>query len=278
MTEQPMTEQPAEWLTVSQAAALVGVSEKTLRKRIARGDIVAERVTLPAGGWAWRVDANRLESVGNFYPREGSVREFVGNVTERDGSESESVTVENSQNIPTAPTDIPTASTRTDLARVQGYVARDMELVVGRAVEQAISKVTAPLLNQIAVQTEEIAALRTAHETLSGRIEAESAAHSLLMDELREARKDRADLRAELAKLTEAQQDHQEPPAATSEATQTDIEGALDKAVVPYLKQVQAVSAEVDRVNEENERLKKELLEKHFHKGPRLPWWKFWQW
>ncbi len=81
-----------EWLTVSQAAALVGVSEKTLRKRIAKGEIKAEKVKLSAGGWAWRVEASRLEAHGieteavgsrggSFQPREGSLNELeaVGN-------------------------------------------------------------------------------------------------------------------------------------------------------------------------------------------------------
>ena len=96
------------WLTVAQAAAQLGVSEKTVRKRIANGGVKAEHVTLPAGGWAWRVDASRLEAVG-------SVREAVGR---REGSVTEhleAVTVEKAsvrENVPTASnraTELPTA-------------------------------------------------------------------------------------------------------------------------------------------------------------------------
>jgi Fic family protein len=54
-----------EFLTVSQYAALIGVSEKTARKRITRGDVKAERAALPGGGWSWRVYPERLEAVGN---------------------------------------------------------------------------------------------------------------------------------------------------------------------------------------------------------------------
>jgi hypothetical protein len=55
----------SDYLTVSQYAALIGVSEKTARKRITRGDVKAERVALPGGGWSWHVYPERLEAVGN---------------------------------------------------------------------------------------------------------------------------------------------------------------------------------------------------------------------
>jgi hypothetical protein len=54
-----------EYLTVSQYAALIGVSEKTARKRITRGDVKAERVPMASGGSAWHVFPDRLEAVGN---------------------------------------------------------------------------------------------------------------------------------------------------------------------------------------------------------------------
>lgn len=74
-----------EWLSVSQAAARAGVSEKTLRKRIAKGEVTAERETLPTGGWAWRVDANHLETSNRFQPREGSAKERLEGVAEAAG-------------------------------------------------------------------------------------------------------------------------------------------------------------------------------------------------
>lgn len=52
------------WLSVTEAAARVGVSEKTLRKRIAAGTVEAGKVQLEGGGWKWQVLAERLETVG----------------------------------------------------------------------------------------------------------------------------------------------------------------------------------------------------------------------
>lgn len=72
----------SEWLTVGQAAAIIGVSEKTLRKRIAGGEVAAERQKLSAGGWAWRVDGTRLEGAtegsNRFQPRDGKSFEHDG--------------------------------------------------------------------------------------------------------------------------------------------------------------------------------------------------------
>jgi hypothetical protein len=44
-----------EYLTINQAAARLGISERTLRKRISKGEIKAEKEPLEAGGMAWRV-------------------------------------------------------------------------------------------------------------------------------------------------------------------------------------------------------------------------------
>ena len=97
---------PGEWLTVTEAAARLGVSEKTLRKRIKSGQIEAQKVTLPAGGVAWRVTADalngavgplpRLEAVGRTIEgtgilaseREGGVKEAKNTALEANGTES----------------------------------------------------------------------------------------------------------------------------------------------------------------------------------------------
>jgi excisionase family DNA binding protein len=51
-----MSEQAGgDWLTVSQAAAALRVSEKTLLRRIRRGEIEAAKEPLAGGGTAWRV-------------------------------------------------------------------------------------------------------------------------------------------------------------------------------------------------------------------------------
>lgn len=90
------------WLSVTEAAALSGVSEKTLRKRIAKGEVTAERETLSTGGWAWRVDANRLETSNRFQPREGSAKERLEGVAEAPGSTTEGVRELLRPDVPTA--------------------------------------------------------------------------------------------------------------------------------------------------------------------------------
>ena len=64
-------------MTVSQAAAVEGVSEKTLRKRITSGKVTAKRVELDAGGWAWRVAPDSLEGSNRFQPVRTDRREVV---------------------------------------------------------------------------------------------------------------------------------------------------------------------------------------------------------
>jgi hypothetical protein len=53
-----------EPLAINQAAARLGISERTLRKRISKGEIKAEKEPLEAGGVAWRVwlDSSTPES------------------------------------------------------------------------------------------------------------------------------------------------------------------------------------------------------------------------
>jgi chromosome segregation ATPase len=183
-----------------------------------------------------------------------------------------------------------------DLARVQGYVMRDLEILIGHTIEQAVSNATAPLLAKIEAQTAQfeqlIAAQRAAQAdqaaaqasyaeaqaSLAGRIEAQAIAQRLLMDALQQLRKDRAPetagialLSAEITHLKEAQQ---KPP----EATQREIQAAMDEvfktSLRPYIKQVQSVAAAVDKVRAENEHLKAELeLAQH----QRRPWWKLWR-
>jgi excisionase family DNA binding protein len=53
-----MSEPQNDYLTVSQAAARLGVSERTLLKRIKGGEIEAEKRPVKGGGMAWRVLLN----------------------------------------------------------------------------------------------------------------------------------------------------------------------------------------------------------------------------
>jgi excisionase family DNA binding protein len=53
-----------EYLTVSQAAARLGISERTLRKRIKSGEVEAEKRPLDGGGVAWHVHLS-IERAGS---------------------------------------------------------------------------------------------------------------------------------------------------------------------------------------------------------------------
>jgi hypothetical protein len=175
--------------------------------------------------------------------------------------------------------------TAIDLARVQVYILRNLELMIGHTIEQAISNATAPLLERIEAQTAQIEQLTAAQRaaqaaqaaaqtsyaeaqaSLAGRIEAQAVAQRLLMDALQQLRRDHAPETAGAAILSAE-------VIQLKEATQRAVEEAFTKGVLPYLKRVREVSQEVHRVEGENKRLKTELETlQHQHR----PWWKFWQ-
>jgi hypothetical protein len=74
---------PDEWLTLAKAAAERGLSEKTLRKRIAAGLVTGQKVPLEGGGMAWRVQPmGGCESSAPVItePRAGTVPEVKSTV------------------------------------------------------------------------------------------------------------------------------------------------------------------------------------------------------
>jgi hypothetical protein len=174
-----------------------------------------------------------------------------------------------------------------DLARVQGYVMRDLELVIGHTIERAVSNATAPLLARIEAQAAQIeqltiaqratqeaqeaaqASYAEAQASLAGRIEGQAVAQRLLMDTLQQLRKDRAPETAGIALLNAE-------VVQFKEATHRSVEEAFTKAVLPYLKQVRKVSQEVHRVEGENERLRTELEAAQRKVQQRRSWWRFW--
>lgn len=54
-----MSEPQRDYLTVSQAAARLGISERTLRKRIKAGEVEAEKRAIDGGGVAWHVQLSQ---------------------------------------------------------------------------------------------------------------------------------------------------------------------------------------------------------------------------
>jgi excisionase family DNA binding protein len=218
------------WLTVSQAAARLGVSERTIRRRCESGRLAA-RLVVNEAGKTWLIDESAANLVATHTEMSVPViadETFAGvsPTANTDSNEQGAVTGADNQ-----------------IARLEGYVARDMEITLSRAMEQAVSNVVAPLLE---------------------RIESQAATQALLMEELKELRKDRVALKAEITKLIEEQ-------GSWPEATKAVITDALDETVAPYMKEVEAVWAEVSRVHQENERLKIDL------EDVRNPWWKLWR-
>lgn len=103
---------------------------------------------------------------------------------------------------------------------------RDLEILIGRTIEEAVSHATAPLLAKIEAQTAQLAQLTDTQRatqaayaeeqaSLAGRIEAQAIAQRLLMDALQQLRKDRAPetagialLSVEIAQIKEAWRKH----------------------------------------------------------------------
>ncbi len=88
------TREDAETLTLSQAAARLGISEKTLRKRIAAGTVEAEKVPLEGGGIGWAVHLARdvSERDGNAPEVATEAERNIAPEARRKSFESESAT------------------------------------------------------------------------------------------------------------------------------------------------------------------------------------------
>ncbi len=59
MSEPQTSTRSGDWLTVSQAAAALGISERAVQKRCASGKLAARRVETPQGT-RWEIDANQI--------------------------------------------------------------------------------------------------------------------------------------------------------------------------------------------------------------------------
>ncbi len=135
-------------LTVSQAAAALGVSERTVQRRCKRGRLAA-RLESGADGAAWLIDPDRLPTLPT-----GAAKLPTGADT---GFESETA-----QSVGTLPTGADTAAIAADnaqslqMARMQGFMAGQMEAAIARAVSAA----NAPLIEEIQLLRGEIEAMK----------------------------------------------------------------------------------------------------------------------
>jgi excisionase family DNA binding protein len=234
-----MNEQATEWLTVFEVSTRLGRSEKSVRRLIKNGAIQAVKVP-GSGGQEWRIEPESLEQYrSSIAPgRSAGARDNAAGEALEDPELKEKIRVK-----PGTPTpDVAAGGTPEDnsrLSRVEGYIARDLEMIVGRAVSEAISSALAPLLEEI----KQLAAVQ------AGQV-AENAA-----------------LRLEVELMTATQMAVQlaaVSPEGTHEPPDTTKEEMLNNS----LKQMQEMSDEVNSLQAENERLKFEL------EKTRRSWWR----
>jgi excisionase family DNA binding protein len=139
-----MADPAGQWLTVAEAAALLHVSERTIRRRCESGKLPA-RLEHTEAGKLWRVDPAGITPADT--PADGVRTEYEADLTARAVN-------------PRTPADgvqpLPDAAENTRLARLEGYAAATVELAVSRAVTAAL----APLAAEIAELRRELAALR----------------------------------------------------------------------------------------------------------------------
>jgi excisionase family DNA binding protein len=246
MDERSWTERSGEWLTVTQAATRLGVSERTVQRRCKSGKLVARRMGDDKGTiWlvAWPPQTTGInDGEATYFPSGGDTSATNSTIND----------------------DAASTSNDADIARIQGYVARDLELMLSRAIVEA----QAPLLERIEALMNSNQ-VQTAHmEALAKEIEQLAAVQAAQMAEAAALRRE-----VELMAITRmaaqlaappiesvAEGGHKMPEAVTEEAT--------DKSPDLNLKQVQEMSDEVDLLQAENERLRFEL------EKTQRPWWK----
>jgi hypothetical protein len=172
-----MSESTPEFVTVSQAAAALGISERTVQRRCKSGKLKARLVTTESGQ-VWEVEAATLptgdDRVTTHFEREPITADKLPT---GDAISADRVTTGDD-------------STQTvQLARMQGFMAGQMETAIARA----ISAANAPLLDEIRLLRAEIEAMKTsaddapqAPQTVTTDIHARPAAHVAQIGKARE--------------------------------------------------------------------------------------------
>jgi hypothetical protein len=170
-----MTEQPGEWLTIAEVAIRLGVSERTIKRRLAANEWPSRYEALPSGGRHRLIylpspgpSARAVRDTGTRAKSDerDTDRDSIRNkkVIEDDKKDGYSVIRDNYDGTSDSVRDSGTSdekdtekgSSATDLARIQGYLARDMELVIARAVAEAVEAAQAPLLARIEELTQAV--------------------------------------------------------------------------------------------------------------------------
>ncbi len=134
-----------EYLTVSQAAAALKISERTVQRRCKSGKLGARQVTTETGQ-AWEVDAATLPT--------GADR--VTTPFEREPIAADKLPTGDAIAADRVTTGADSAKA-VQIARMQGFMAGQMETAIARA----ISAANAPLLDEIRLLRAEIEAMKT---------------------------------------------------------------------------------------------------------------------
>ncbi len=132
------TPESAQWLTVSQAAAaLGGISERTVQRRCKAGKLSARQVTTETGT-AWEIEAATLPT------GDDRVTPHVERAADTRADVPTGAAIADDTVPPTVTTGDDGAQA-VQLARMQGFMAGQMETAIARAISEA----NAPLLEEI---------------------------------------------------------------------------------------------------------------------------------
>jgi len=155
--EPESTPESAQWLTVSQAAAALGISERTVQRRCKAGKLAARLATTETGQ-TWEVKAAALPTGDDRVPphieRAADIRADVPTgAAIADDTVTPMVTTgdDGAQSV--------------QLARMQGFMAGQMETAIARAISEA----NAPLLEEIRLLRADIEAMKTRRENAPER-------------------------------------------------------------------------------------------------------------
>ncbi len=178
---------PDEWLTVSQAAARLGVSERTVRRRCESGKLVARLVANEGGtgGRAWLIDraaTNEPDAACGHAARRPKRADARGHADESESqqraatrpdgqSDGQAVRPERaaSEEASVRPDELRELERQSD--RMRGYLAGQMEATIARAVREAVEAAQAPLVREIEQLRAEVTALTAARHEAPQRAE-----------------------------------------------------------------------------------------------------------
>jgi excisionase family DNA binding protein len=133
-----------EYLTVSQAAARLGISERTVRRRCEAGKLKAE-LKPTATGSAWHIEA---DSCGQVRTGAANGADTVSSENQsQNGSESADTAANSSDRLGQAAAI--GADTERALGRLEGMALSGLEKSIAQAVENAVALAIAPLADEI---------------------------------------------------------------------------------------------------------------------------------